>query len=192
MAVIQEAFDIPDDIAVGLATGIYKRFGGVVRWAVGSQKGQIVKHLKPIQLPEAVESGNRTQKALELFTHNKKTTYIAAIVLGTAVAGGVAYSVHNSSKRKKFHNAFQAYIEAIRTGTMTISLIEEMEKALSEVDSIKMTPEELSVLVSHIKDYTIKLANDNGEEVSNLKISESPIIDFKKYLEMQKRIIETA
>ena len=27
----------------------YELYGGVVRWAVGENKGQIVKHLKPIQ-----------------------------------------------------------------------------------------------------------------------------------------------
>lgn len=53
MAIAQDAFFIPDDIATGLATGVYRRIGSVVRWAIGPNKGQIVKHLKPIDLPAA-------------------------------------------------------------------------------------------------------------------------------------------
>lgn len=53
MAIAQDAFFIPNDIATGLATGIYRRIGSVVRWATGPNKGQIVKHLNPIDLPAA-------------------------------------------------------------------------------------------------------------------------------------------
>ena len=53
MAIAQDAFFIPDDIATGLATGIYRRIGSMVRWATGTNKSQIVKHLKPIDLPAA-------------------------------------------------------------------------------------------------------------------------------------------
>ena len=42
MAIAQDAFYIPYDIATGLATGQYRRIGSVVRYAVGSNKGQIV------------------------------------------------------------------------------------------------------------------------------------------------------
>ena len=45
MAVIQEAFDIPTDIMTKLLTGEYQRIGGIVRYAVGPNKGQIVNRL---------------------------------------------------------------------------------------------------------------------------------------------------
>ena len=50
MAIAQDAFYIPDDIATGLATGLYRRIGSVVRYAVGLNQGQIVKHLNLIDL----------------------------------------------------------------------------------------------------------------------------------------------
>lgn len=59
MAIAQDAFYIPNDIATGLATGQYRRIGSVVRYAVGSNKGQIVKHLKPVDL-KAVEQAQGT------------------------------------------------------------------------------------------------------------------------------------
>lgn len=56
MAIAQDAFFIPDDIATGLATGLYRRIGSVVRYAVGPNKGQIVKHLQPIDLKAAEQA----------------------------------------------------------------------------------------------------------------------------------------
>lgn len=50
MEIIQDAFFIPDDIVTGLATGIYRRISSVVRYAVSTNKGQIVKHLTPIDI----------------------------------------------------------------------------------------------------------------------------------------------
>ncbi len=47
MAVVQDAFFIPDDIATGLATGLYRRIGSVVRYATGPNKGRIVKAFRP-------------------------------------------------------------------------------------------------------------------------------------------------
>lgn len=46
MAIAQDAFFIPDDIATGLATGLYRRMGSVVRYAIGQNKDQIVKQHK--------------------------------------------------------------------------------------------------------------------------------------------------
>ena len=48
MVVVQEAFDVPTDIMTKLATGEYRRIGGVVRYASGVRNGQIVKLLKPV------------------------------------------------------------------------------------------------------------------------------------------------
>lgn len=56
MAVVQEAFDIPADIMTKLLTGESRRIGGVVRYAVGPRKGQIVKHLDPVDLKEAEQA----------------------------------------------------------------------------------------------------------------------------------------
>lgn len=39
---------IPHDVLMGLATGQYKLYGGVIRWAAGTENaGQIVRHLLP-------------------------------------------------------------------------------------------------------------------------------------------------
>ena len=51
---LQEVFFMPRILVVDDEADIvtlierYELYGGVVRWAVGENKGQIVKHLKPI------------------------------------------------------------------------------------------------------------------------------------------------
>lgn len=72
MAIAQDAFYIPDDIATGLATGLYRRIGSVVRYAVGPNKGQIVKHLQPIDLKAAEQAQGLGAKALQFVQHHKK------------------------------------------------------------------------------------------------------------------------
>lgn len=39
MAVVQEAYDITDDILTKILTGEYRRIGSVIRYATGPKKG---------------------------------------------------------------------------------------------------------------------------------------------------------
>ena len=91
MAVVTEAFDIPLDIMTKLATGEYRRIGGVVRVAMGPNKGQIVKHLKPVKLEQAAQAQNVGAKVLQFAKNNKKGLIIGTVVAGTITAGGVVY-----------------------------------------------------------------------------------------------------
>lgn len=186
MGVVQEAFDIPDDIAVGLASGLYKRMGGVVRWATGKQRGQIVKHLKPID-----DASSVVEKAVRAGKANKKLAVGAAVVVTAAVVGGGAVRIVTAKKRSKFQKAFNRYIEAVREGNLEIEIIEDLENALGNMKSVQLTAEEMSVLVGHIRDYTIKMIENNHVE---MKIEEpkTPVIDLKQYLEVQKSILKAA
>ncbi|NWO22404.1 hypothetical protein HW273_10985 [Oribacterium sp. oral taxon 102] len=78
-------FFILDDIATGLATGVYRRIGSVVRWAIGPNKGQIAKHLKPIDLPAAEQAQGIGVKTLQFVKQHKKGTIIT--VAGVAAVG---------------------------------------------------------------------------------------------------------
>ena len=61
MAVVQDAFFIPDDIATGLATGLYRRIGSVVRYATGPNKGHRIDNML---LKNEYESGDERYKLL--------------------------------------------------------------------------------------------------------------------------------
>lgn len=207
MPVVQDAFYIPDDIATGLATGLYRRIGSVVRYAVGPNKGQIVKHLKPIDLKVAEEAQGIGVKALQFVKKHKKGTIItvaAAAVVGT---GAFVYSKVKNHEPKvvtEFRTALRVYIDAIREGNMDIDIINNTMDALEELKqhknyekiSIQLATEDLEVLVGRIYEYTIKLAKDNDVELleDELRTSHAKtvgtIINLQNYLKAQKKIFE--
>lgn len=207
MAIVQDAFYIPDDIATGLATGLYRRIGSVVRYAVGPNKGQIVKHLKPIDLKAAEEAQSLGVKVLKYARNHKKESII--LVAGTAVVGvGLwAYSTIKNRESKvvsDFRAALRVYIDAIRQGNMDIDKIDNLMTALEELKnhkdydkiSIQLTAEDLDTLVSRIYKYTIKLARDNNVELTEDELNTAEmknngtIINLQNYLKAQKRIFE--
>ena len=207
MAIVQDAFYIPDDITTGLATGLYRRIGSVVRYAVGPNKGQIVKHLKPIDLKSAEEAQSVGVKVLKYAKQHKKESII--LVAGTAVVGvGIwAYSTIKNRESKvvsDFRAALRVYIDAIRQGNMDIDKIDKLMTALEELKNhkdydkirIQLTADDLETLVSRIYKYTIKLAQDNNVELTEDELNtaemknDGTIINLQNYLKAQKRIFK--
>jgi len=197
MAVVQDAFFIPDDIATGLATGLYRRIGSVVRYATGPNKGRIVKHLDPVNL-KAVGV-----KTLQFVKQHKKGTIITVVSAAAVGTGLVIYNKiknHEPKVLMKFRVALRAYIEAIRKGSMDIDKINDLMECLGALKeykdydkiSIQLTTEELEVLVGRIYDYTVKLAKDNDVELSDEELlqknNSDTIINLEMYLKAQKRI----
>ena len=207
MAVVQDAFFIPDDIATGLATGLYRRIGSVVRYATGPNKGRIVKHLDPVNLKPAGQAQGIIVRALQFVKQHKKETIITVASAATVGTGLVIYNKVKNREPKvltEFRMSLRAYIEAIRKGSMDIDKINDLMKCLSALKeykdydkiSIQLTTEELEVLVGRIYDYTVKLAKDNDVELSDTDIgiieknSGSTISNLENYLKAQKHIFE--
>lgn len=205
MAIVQDVFDIPDDIATKLATGVYKRIGSVVRYAVGPKKGQIVKHLRPIDLKAAEQAQGFGAKAIQFVKQHKKGVVIAAAGAALAGAGAWGYNKWKNHEPKvvtEFHAAFREYVDAIRKGKMDLQKITKLMNALEALKKhknyekirIQLTTEELEVLVGRIYEYTIKLAEDNSVNLSadELHRNKGAIINLEEYLNTQKRIFESA
>ena len=205
MPVVQDSFFIPDDLAVGLATGLYKRFGSVIRYASGPNKGQIVKHLKPISLNTASEM--RGAKTIRFVKQHKKGIIFAAIGVVATSAGVWAYNTVKNYEPKEvieFRTALQVYTDAIRSGNMNIDIINRLMTASKNLKNcndykkviVLLNAEELEVLVGYIYAYTVKLAKDNGaeppeEEPNTFKInSPDSIINLQNYLNTQETIFE--
>lgn len=203
MAIVQDAYDIPNDIETGLATGLYSRVGSVVRYATGPNKGQIVKHLKPVDLRAVEQTQVAGSKLLQLAQKYKKEAGIAAVgvaLIGVGVLSYDKWKNHEPKVLKTFHSAFATYIDAIRNGNMEIDIINALMDALEalkqhkdyEKIKIQLTANELEVLVGRIHDYTIKLATDNNVELAEdeLNTNDGVIINLQSYLKMQQRIFE--
>ena len=207
MAIVQDVFDIPNDIETGLVTGAYRRFGSVVRYAIGPNKGQIVKHLKPVDMKNAEEVVGLGEKALWFVKQHKKGTIIAFAGVAAVGTGVLVYNKVKNHEPKvvtEFRIALSIYIDAIREGNMNNDKIDKLMSALEELKrhkdyekiSIQLTIEELKVLVECINEYTIKLADDNGvvlsaDELNIVGMKNSGIIiNLQNYLKAQKKIFE--
>ena len=204
MAIVQEAFDIPEDIMRKIAIGLYKRMGSVVRYAKGPKKGQIVKHLKPVDLESSELTYGASAKILEFAKDNKKALIIVGVTLGVAAVGaGVYHKVNNREPETvtKFRTVLEEYIDAIRTANLDLNLIDNLMNSIEELKvhknyekiKIQLSTEELDLLVNWIYDYTVKFAKDNSVELTNEEqaTADSTIINLQNYLSTQKRIFET-
>ena len=204
MAVVTEAFDIPMDIMTKLATGEYRRLGGVVRVAIGPNKGQIVKHLDSIKIEQVAQNKNVVTKVIEFSKKNRKVIIIGTAVAGTIVAGNFVHQkIKNREPKvmKRYHAALRSYIEDIRNGELSMKSINRLMDALEELKQdkryemlkIELTTEELDVLVNRIYEYTVKLASDNAVELTDdeKKSSDNSILNLQRYLKTQKRIFKS-
>ena len=200
MQVQQFAYDIPDDIAVGIMKGIYKRFGGVVRDA---KTGVIVKHLKEVEVPVEKKAGGTMLQTV-------KQHPIATIGISVGMSVGAAltaYGVKNKKENEykknspecviKFEKSLKAYLKAVRKGALDEKTIDRLMvdlEAIKEVGaeekiSLELSTAELKQLVNMIYDYTRKLAKANDIKLERFEQHTSNSIDnLYAYLEVQKRI----
>lgn len=209
MALVQDAFFIPDDIVTGLATGLYRRIGSVVRYATGPNKGKIVKHLKPVDLNAAEQAQGVGVKALQVVNQHKKETIITVVSVTAVGIGLFVYSKVKNHEPKvvtEFKSSLRIYINAIRKGDMDIEKINNLLNCLEALKShknyakisIQLTTEDLGILVGRIYDYTVKLASDNQIEFTEEELQTSDnkntntITNIQAYLKVQKRIFEEA
>lgn len=204
MPVVQDAFYIPESIMTGILTGKYRRIGGVVRVAAGPGKGQIVKILDPVKLAENKSAESLAAKGLQIVRTHKKAFIAGGIII--AVAGTGAFIYHKLKNQepavlKNFRTALGKYINAIREGTMTLELINEMTDALEALKRhkdygqfmIQLKAEDMEVLVDKIHEYTVKLASDNGVAYDDLESNGgNTVTDLESYLKVQKEVFERA
>lgn len=207
MAIVQEAFDIPSSIMTKILTGEYVRMGGIVRHAGGVKKGQIVKHLKPIDLKAAEQVQGLSYKAIKFAKNNKESLIIGGII---AAVGGGTITYHKLKNREpklisEFRATLKVYIDAVRKGTLNIEIISNLIENLAEIKehinyekiNVQLSTEEIGVLINHIHDYTEKLVSDNAIELTEQEkrvtsTKNKNIIDLQDYLKLQKRIFEVA
>ncbi len=205
MAVVTESFDIPMDIMTKLAIGEYRRIGGVVRVAIGPNKGRIVKHLEPVKMEQADQIQKVGSKIMQVAKNRKKELIIGALVTGTITVGGVVYHKIKSRQPEvvqNYHAALRDYIDDVRSGKLSMESINCLMDSLEELKQnnnyekikIELTTEELSVLVNRIYEYTIKLAKDNSVDLADDELSSSDniLLNLQKYLLAQKHIFELA
>lgn len=207
----QVAFDIPKEIALGLASGEYVQYGGVVRDAAG----HIVKHLEPTDVSNDVNKATQVAaQAIQLAKENKKTAIGVLAVAGVAAAGGAVYAgvthlQHKKEERARktamddFNAAFSEYLKALGNSELTVEKIDELENAISALSgsekgcTIEIESEQFKSLVKSVRDYTERLSKANSAKSSNVvfKLFEkkpNDISGLKECLATQREILTQA
>lgn len=174
---------------------------------MGPNKGQIVKHLQPVDLKAAEQAQGIGAKAIQFVATHKKVgiATIDVTIVSAGVWGYKAWKNHEPKVLTEFRSTLNVYIEAIRAHNMNVEKIYNLMAALEALKrhknynkiSIQLTTEDLEVLVGRIYEYTIKLAKDNRVELSDDELCASSkdgkgaIINLQQYLQVQKRVFET-
>ena len=207
----QVAFDIPKEIALGLASGEYGQYGGGGRDAAG----HIVKHLEPADVSNDVNKAIQVAaQAIQLTKENKKAAIGVLAVAGVAAAGGAVYAgvthlQHKKEERARktamddFNAAFSEYLKALGNSELTVEKIDELENAISALSgsekgcTIEIESEQFKNLVKSVRDYTERLSKANSAKSSNVvfKLFEkkpNDISGLKECLAMQREILTQA
>lgn len=207
----QVAFDVPKEIALGLASGEYVQYGGVVRDAAG----HIVKHLEPANVSNDVNKAIQVAaQAIQLAKENKKTAIGVLAVAGVAAAGGAVYAgvthlQHKKEERARktamddFNAAFSEYLKALGNSELTVEKIDELENAISALSgsekgcTIEIESEQFKSLVKSVRDYTERLSKANSAKSPNdvFKLFEkkpNDISGLKECLATQREILTQA
>lgn len=207
----QVAFDVPKEIALGLASGEYVQYGGVVRDAAG----HIVKHLEPADISnDANKAMQVAAQAIQLAKENKKAAIGVLAVAGVAAAGGAVYAGVNHLQHKKekrarktalddFNAAFSEYLKALGNSELTVEKIDELENAISALSgsekgcTIEIESEQFKSLVKSVRDYAERLSKANSAKSSNVvfKLFEkkpNDISGLKECLATQREILTQA
>ena len=208
MPIVQVALYVPPDLKLQIDAGICRITGGVVRYAVGSRKGQIVKHLLPIDPQQAQSIG---AQALQLAS-NYVMTPVGAVVVGISVGVGISVAVSHvyhetkmQSLEKSFRADLDAYLTALHNGNLEIAQIDNLMASLDtlkrnpyfEKKGVKLSLAQLDAIVTAIPEYTTKLATDNSFALTaakNERVKDYGMVitNLQWCLQTQKRIFESA
>lgn len=178
----QVAFEVPAEIALGLATGKYVQWGGVVR----DGAGHIVKHLKPADVQNGANKALQiADQAAQLAKQNRKVAIAALAVAGVAAVGGgiyagmthVRHSKEDAMRKRRmadFSAAFSEYLKALGDGELTVEMIGRLEDAISALNddkegfTVEIKDDQFEDIVKSVRDYTERLSKANGEKAPNV------------------------
>lgn len=197
----QQTFIIPPEIQAGLDVGDLIQYGGIVR----NQAGQIVKHLKAIDLP--VDSDEAAAVARKLLKGPRVVAGAAVVTVAAVAIGAVG-----AARRRKnavpeclanYNSSLTSYLEAVQEGRLDAGIIDQLIAALDAVEAysdeggsiaIDFSTDQAALLVKLVIDSTKQLAEDNGVDVETVgePTAGDNVVDFRSSLEVQRRLFEEA
>lgn len=204
----QPTLEMPAKIAVGIAAGIFRRDGGVIRWA---DSGRIYAFLK-----DATPRSEPREQALRRAASFMGTrgTLIVGGVIGSVAAAATAYTYLKQRKSDdldmsepvaNLNDSMREYMDAASEGSLDAKLIDNL---IADLDAVRelhdpqslpfdFTSELWTSVVYLIVDHTQRLAEALGVDLSELEqevtnTNGATIVDLRGHLEAQSRIISGA
>lgn len=209
MPTIQITYDVPLDIAKGLATGELSMLGTS---AVRNSK-HIAAHIHEVSRTIS-DIDDATSAAIAKSFKNPKFIILGlGVVAVAAVGSGVAaWAMRRKPQEAQpevpecvanYNASLAAYLGAIGSGSLDADhitrLIEDLDALKGNADSgtisLVLSVEESDKLVRIMADYTSQLADANSVELSGLdetdsESTEGVIVDMRRYLMAQREIFD--
>jgi hypothetical protein len=202
----QSTFIIPPEIEAGLHSRDLIQYGGIVR----NRSGQIVKHLKEVQLP----AGDEKPAARVGAMLKNPRVLIPTLVVGAAAVGGTVFAAARRRKLAvvpecvaRYNASLGAYLEAVQEGRLDAGIIDQLISDLDAVvaysdengNNIRLdfSTKQAAILVKIVVDSTKQLADENSIDLSELH-EEAPaseggaVVYLRRHLEVQKKIFTDA
>lgn len=196
--------DIPPKIAAGLLTGALTRSGSVVR----DRAGRIVAHLPEIYVPEPIEDA--VAAAARMLT--KRVVVAGLVTLAVVGTGAAVVAIVRKRKRalpecaKNCSDSLRDYIQAVRNQSLDAEIIDRLIADLDVVEAysenvnitVDFSTEQYETLVQVVIDYAWQPAQTNSidlDESSESPLTSTvapPVVDLRRYLEVQRRIFNDA
>lgn len=179
---------IPNDIQKSIELGIYKQFGSIIR----NNKGQIIKHLKAVDLSKDTANKLVGNKAVKM----------SLVGAGVVAVGGVAYfgyhTIRMNNLTKSLIKRLTQYLIIAQKGELTKKDVDKFLDFLNKNESVLKKLEldtSLDELFLLVKTYTEQFAEANNyvyNKKSKTKTNhKDKIINLKEYLEVQKDIYDS-
>lgn len=209
MPTIQITYDVPFDIAKGLATGELSMLGTS---AVRNSK-HIAAHIHEVSRTIS-DIDDATSAAIAKSFKNPKFIILGlGVVAVAAVGSGVAAWAMSRKPQEpqpevpecvaNYNASLAAYLGAIGSGSLDADLItrliEDLDALKGNADSgtisLVLSVEESDKLVRIMADYTSHLADASSVELSGLdetdsESTEGVIVDMRRYLMAQREIFD--
>ena len=200
-------FQIPTEIALGLASGEFIRFGGVVR----DNAGHIVAHLK-----EAGAEITKSNPDVARVVKSRGGIVVGGFLLIVFVAGS-GTALWRSRKRKaqtssravscvnSYNEALVGYLAAIQNQTLDGDVVNRLVSSLEDLvligeefgDRVVVTSEVLPELLEFVVGFTKTLAEANSVSRPELELMDesepqAAVVEMRLCLLAQREILDKA
>jgi hypothetical protein len=208
MPLVQITYDVPLGIAKGLATGELSMLGTA---AVRNSTG-IASHIREVSrtIGDPEQVATRAAKSLRDPKLVLGLGVLVAASVGGALGGGILLrrrrisNVAAPQSVQAYNSSLSAYLQAISTGALDADVLSELVASLNALGeessggrfSIEVSHDEARTLVNLVRDYARQLAEANGLHQFEAELSavetDDPVVDLRRYLEVQQRIFTEA